>query len=430
MVTAGNPSATSNDGIELVTLSQCCVCGSRTLIRIDQANRICRCGHCGYVFDNPRPTLRAIVAFYSQPGKYDSWLDEEGNRSLLWKRRLKILKRYRSSGSLLDVGTGTGQFLAIARECFAVKGTEVSEAAVRIARTRYGLDVVQGQIEEVQLGDGFDVITLYHVLEHVPDPLATVRKCRQLLNPGGLLVIAVPNDLVGPRSMAKRMLALAGVGRFKGRRYGLGRIRLDESQGEIHLSHFTPPVLRLLVRRSGLNVVNEGLDPYFVAKGIKKIAHEALFTLCSFIRKTTGLNVYDAMLFVARAEGATTDVLQTADIRRTDKVDPRHHVRTDKLTVAGASSLGVRPAARFRLLRRLARNPPLAPERTPGYQGSDQGQSRSVSQTLYKRRRAVKPQPQVGLADGVIAVVRVCMKKISHPEIEIQSSNGQHDENQ
>jgi len=196
----------------------------------------------------------------------------------------------------------------------------VSESAVRIARERYGLVVEQGRIEEVRFDAGFDVVTLFHVLEHVRDPLATVRKCRQLLNPGGLLVIAVPNDLVGPRSVAKRMLALAGIGRFKDRRYGLGRIRLDESQGEIHLSHFTPPVLRLLVRRSGLNMVHEGLDPYFVANGIKRIAHEALFTLCSLIRKTTGLNVYDAMLLVAKAEGATTDALQAADIKRTDKL--------------------------------------------------------------------------------------------------------------
>jgi hypothetical protein len=59
------------------------------------------------------------------------------------------------------------------------------------------------------------------------------------------------------------------------------------------------------------------LDPYFVAEGIKRITHEALFTLYSFIRMTTGLNIYDAMLFVAKADGATTDAPQGADSRRT-----------------------------------------------------------------------------------------------------------------
>jgi len=317
MVTAANPSATSDGGIELETLSQCSICGGNAIATMDPANRICRCEECGYVFDNPRPTQREIVAFYSQRGKYDSWLEEEQSRNLLWRRRLKILKRFRGSGSLLDVGTGTGQFLALAKNCFTVKGTEVSESAVRIASERYGLDVTQGPIEELQFESRFDVVTLFHVLEHVPDPLATVRRCRQLLNPGGLLVIAVPNDLVGPRSVAKRLLALARVGRFKGRRYGLGRIRLNESQDEVHLSHFTPPVLRILIRRSGLNTIHEGLDPYFVAKGIRRIAHEAIFTLYSLIRKTTALNIYDAMLFVAKADGATSDALQGADSRRT-----------------------------------------------------------------------------------------------------------------
>lgn len=308
----------TDDGEELELLSRCGVCGSGAVAKVDAANRICRCSTCGYVFDNPRPTQREIITFYSQVGKYDSWLEKEEDRTRLWKRRLGILALHRNSGSLLDIGTGTGQFLALAKGCFTVKGTEVSESAVHIATERYGVDVIRGQIEELQFPSNFDVVTLFHVLEHVPDPLATVRKCRQLLNPGGLLVIAVPNDLVGPRSMAKRMLALVGVGRFKDRRYGLGRIRLDESQGEIHLSHFTPPVLRLLIKRSGLNVVYEGLDPYFVAEGIKRIAHEALFALCSFVRKTTGLNVYDAMLFVAKADGATTDALHEADSRRTD----------------------------------------------------------------------------------------------------------------
>jgi SAM-dependent methyltransferase len=293
--------ARADSGEELEILSQCGICGSRALTQIDESNRICRCERCGYVFDNPRPTLQAVVAFYSQAGKYDSWLKEEGNRDELWRRRLRILKRHRNSGSLLDVGTGTGQFLAIARECFTVVGTEVSESAVRVARERYGLNVVQGRIEGIQLDSGFDVITLYHVLEHVPDPLSTLRRCRELLNPHGILVVAVPNDLQGSKAIVKRLLALAGVGRFRGRRSSLGRVRLDGSLTEIHLSHFTPSVLRRAVECSGLTVVSEGLDRYYVATGVRKTAHDIHFGLCSLIMRTTGLNLYDAMLVVAEA---------------------------------------------------------------------------------------------------------------------------------
>jgi SAM-dependent methyltransferase len=306
MARTNHSDARPDHGEELETLDRCGICGSDTLVQIDSANRICRCQHCGYVFDNPRPTLRAIIAFYSQMGKYDSWLREEENRDQLWKRRLKILKRHRNSGTLLDVGTGTGQFLTIARECFAVKGTEVSESAVRIATERYGLDVVHGQIEEVQFSSSFDVVTLFHVLEHVPNPLATLRTCRELLNPGGILVVAVPNDLIGTKSMVRRLLALVGIGRFRGRRCGLARIRLDGSLTEIHLSHFTPAVLRRLVERSGLTVIHEGLDPYYVASGISKIAYDVHFVVCSFIKIVTGLNVFDAILVVAKANDPAT----------------------------------------------------------------------------------------------------------------------------
>ena len=291
-----------DDGVEIETLSQCSICGSSAIIPIDPANRICRCGHCGYVFDNPRPTLQAIVAFYSQMGKYDSWLEEEEDRGHLWKRRLNTLKRHRSSGSLLDVGTGTGQFLSIARECFVVKGTEVSESAVRIATERYGLDVLRGQIEDVQFSSGFDVVTLFHVLEHVPDPLATLRRCRELLNPGGILVAAVPNDIMGTKSIVRRALALAGVGRFRGRRCGLARIRLDGSLAEIHLSHFTPAVLRQLVERSGLRVVSEGLDPYRAAAGINRTADDLHRATCSLVFNAFGVNLYDAMMVVAELD--------------------------------------------------------------------------------------------------------------------------------
>jgi len=313
-----------NNDEELETLSSCGVCGSSMIASIDPENRLCRCEQCGYVFDNPRPALRAIVKFYSQPGKYDSWLMEEEARSLHYRRRLEILERHRSSGSLLDVGTGTGQFLSIARESFTVSGTEVSESAVRIAKNKYGLDVKQGQVEHIHFGTQFDVITLFHVLEHVPDPLSTLRRCRELLNPDGILVVAVPNDLVGSKAMVKRLLALAGVGGFKGRRYGLGRIRLDGSltevhlmnfkprrgyflanspTTEIHLSHFTPSVLRRLVERSGLATASEGLDPYTHAEGIRQVANDVHFAIGSLILRCFGLNLYDTILVVAKAEG-------------------------------------------------------------------------------------------------------------------------------
>jgi transcription elongation factor Elf1 len=73
---------------EWETLSRCLLCDSAQVQAVDAEYNLCRCEACGYTFDNPRPTLAAIVNFYSTPKKYDTWLVAEYSREELWKRRL------------------------------------------------------------------------------------------------------------------------------------------------------------------------------------------------------------------------------------------------------------------------------------------------------------------------------------------------------
>jgi transcription elongation factor Elf1 len=77
--------------METEFLQQCKICDSDSLGLLDPESNIAQCRTCGYVFDNPRPTLQELISFYSRPGKYDSWLDELGPRDRLWHRRLKKL---------------------------------------------------------------------------------------------------------------------------------------------------------------------------------------------------------------------------------------------------------------------------------------------------------------------------------------------------
>src|SRR5262249_24452481 len=149
---------------------------------------------------------------YSRHDKYDSWLAELDARERVWKQRFRILEQYKKPGSLLDVGTGIGQFLAVARSSFTeVLGTEVSTTAIQIARERYGLNVFQGSIEDLTRHSClFDNITLFHVLEHVPDPRATLKTCCSLLSSNGILVIAVPNEISSLRVLTKRLLVKVG----------------------------------------------------------------------------------------------------------------------------------------------------------------------------------------------------------------------------
>jgi 2-polyprenyl-3-methyl-5-hydroxy-6-metoxy-1,4-benzoquinol methylase len=99
-----------------------------------------------------------------------------------------------SNGRVLDVGCGSGEWLATMRELgWAVDGLDFDANAVRIAR-QTGLNVRCGALEEQGYADGaFDAVTLNHVVEHLPDPIATLRECARVLKKGGNLVLATPN---------------------------------------------------------------------------------------------------------------------------------------------------------------------------------------------------------------------------------------------
>src|SRR5205807_2411751 len=116
-----------------------------------------------------------------------------------------------------------------------------------LAKEKYGLSLLAGDVEALDLPpQSFDVITLFHVLEHVPDPgkLATV--CHALLRAQGILVIAVPNDVLAWTSKIKKIGKKLGVRSFQKFSPKLGISRAGTSH-EIHLSHFTPAVLSRLI---------------------------------------------------------------------------------------------------------------------------------------------------------------------------------------
>ncbi len=290
--------------MESELLHQCSLCNSALLDVLDADCNIAQCRSCGYVFDNPRPTLQALINFYSKPGKYDSWLAELDARERLWRRRLSKIRSTRKPGTLLDVGTGIGQFLAMARnEYTEVYGTEVSSTAVEIAREKYGLDLFHGTIDDLApQGRTFDNITLFHVLEHVPNPKAMLQTCYSLLVPGGCLVIAVPNEVASLRGFKRRLF-----GRIhkpsNGGALGLPRLTLDGSISEIHLSHFSPPVLARLLAATGFSVLVDTLDPYYVRTGLRRLKADFFYYACLVFRNIFGLNIYDTILMIARKTG-------------------------------------------------------------------------------------------------------------------------------
>lgn len=289
----------------LETVSACSVCRGHSIEQIDTECNLCRCTECGHVFDSPRPSRQEITAFYSRQDKYDSWLRGIAARDALWKRRLKMVLRHSRPGNLLDVGAGIGQFLHHAQAHFdQVAGTEISESAVLIARERYRLEVQRGPIEELPLPDGsFDNLTLFHVLEHVPDPAALMRRCHQLLRQDGIVVIAVPNDVLAWGSGLKKLGKRMGLREF--RKFSpVAGIAKAGTSSEIHLSHFTPHALRRLLTNTGFEIVEEGLDPYYAAFGVWKLAHGLYYALHRVIFKLFRVNRYETIWMIARKKAA------------------------------------------------------------------------------------------------------------------------------
>ena len=283
-------------------IKTCKLCNSGQLKNIDDLCNIYQCSSCGYIFDNPRPSFNEICDYYSRPGKYNGWLEDLRPREELWKRRLDLIRKWKKPGSVLDVGTGIGQFLDIGRGDFTETcETEISDSAIHIAKERYGLDIFQGPIEDIDFSDRkFDNITLFHVLEHVDGPRAVIRKCRALLREGGMLFIAVPNDIQSVKARGKEMARKIRLSRpsLKGV-FGLPKLTLDGSLDEIHLSHFTPAVLNTMLEREGFRVLESSMDPYFVGTGVLHIIQKIYYLSHRAIFRITGMNLYNTIWIVA-----------------------------------------------------------------------------------------------------------------------------------
>jgi 2-polyprenyl-3-methyl-5-hydroxy-6-metoxy-1,4-benzoquinol methylase len=278
-------------------LKNCNLCQSIRIELIDKKNDLCQCKDCGYFFNSPRPVFEEISKFYSKSDKYDFWMSGGYDRDRLWEKRFRKVKKYKKTGALLDIGAGIGQFLNLAKGDFQVAGTEVSESAVAIAKSKYGIDLLKGEMEHMDFGKTkFDVITLFHVLEHVPNPSLTINKCKALLNKNGIIIIAVPNDICSYQAILRNIFFILKIGKWGKRgKFGLPKLVLDGSLDEIHLSHFTPRVLETFFIKNGFLIIDFALDPFYPVKNYRKIIDDACYIFFLIIKKIFIKNFYNTI---------------------------------------------------------------------------------------------------------------------------------------
>lgn len=254
--------------------------------------QIVRCQACQLAFTNPRPIVECIGQFY--PPEYECH-DMQGNWDVRWRARwrrkltrsvLRVSYGYppqpadlttrlqawigrtwirRSSyrcewipftepGRLLDFGCGAGAFLRRMRDLgWSVEGVDASSAAARAVTAETGISVHVGSLPHVALcGRQFELVTMWASLEHVHDPRRIVREARNLLRPGGRLVVAVPNF----ESWSRRA--------FGEQWYGI--------QVPRHLTHFTPATLAMLLATEGFRV--ERIDQVAMDGWIRRSARD------------------------------------------------------------------------------------------------------------------------------------------------------------
>ena len=172
---------------------------------VDQSWEILRCRSCGFGRTEPSPGEKDLMAYYP-PGYWGDvvkTLEEFQSGQLLrarsWRQeaeKVRFLERYAQGGSLLDVGCADGKFLwGLDAGRWRRTGLEPSRQVVQLVRERIpDIEFVIGNLYSTRLRPGsFDVITFWHVLEHLPDPRRVLRRVRELLRPGGWLIVSLPN---------------------------------------------------------------------------------------------------------------------------------------------------------------------------------------------------------------------------------------------
>lgn len=285
-------------GVPREEVPTCGGCDARERKPFYRKGDIVECEGCGLLYVSPRPTLEAIEAFYSAAGHYDHW-DREPGRKPMWRRRVSRIRRLVPHGRLLDVGGGQGDFIAHAREHFEVEATEISREGVRLARERHGLSMHLGDVLRLDLPkESYDVVTMWHVLEHVPSPKEIVARCRELLRPNGLLVVAVPNTDSWFRMTLARIRAAAqrALGARPNRGIRIDRLELVDSTEEIHLTHFTLHTLGSLLRDAGFRICEQGLDDHSADHRLRaRVLHHAHHALLRATGRATAPAIYAAV---------------------------------------------------------------------------------------------------------------------------------------
>jgi 2-polyprenyl-3-methyl-5-hydroxy-6-metoxy-1,4-benzoquinol methylase len=228
----------------------CPLCDRDDYIHIDTEKglSIVKCKNCDLIYTNPRAKDSQENSFGDAAIFYDEARlifkgKKSHHRDKNYEYEIRKIKKVKSGGKLLDVGTNMGFFLRKAHEAgFETEGVEPSPALSKIARECFDLKIHNSYLEQAELpSNHYDTITLIDVLEHVTKPKELLKVCFNLLKQDGIIAVKVPN---GDYNHFKMKL---------GKLTGLGK-NLDIWDSYEHVVHYTHKTFRAMIESCGYKI--------------------------------------------------------------------------------------------------------------------------------------------------------------------------------
>ena len=321
----------------IINITNCPICNSsKTSKAFDAVDHfstketfpICDCNSCGFRFTNNFPSEDSIGRYYDSPD-YISHSDSKTGfinrlyhffRKQMLRRKVNLISKYvvseqevskhvdsihesefeksqttksKSNIRLLDIGSGTGYFLNAAKERgYTVTGIEKDSNARDYAITNFGLDVKDEQSLWAIENELFDVITLWHVLEHIENLNEVVAKINSILKPNGVVIIALPNHDSYDAKKYKDFWAAYDAPR--------------------HLWHFTSNTVKKLLGKHQFNIVkqkNMPLDAFYISMLSEKYRGSGSlmqyikgFTVgaAGYMRSLSDINQSSSIIYIAK----------------------------------------------------------------------------------------------------------------------------------
>jgi 2-polyprenyl-3-methyl-5-hydroxy-6-metoxy-1,4-benzoquinol methylase len=241
--------------------------------------KLVSCNNCGFIFTNPIPDINDLGRYYKSNEYISHSNTSKGlvNSIYQFVRKYTLVKKLQlinnatkksAAKNLLDVGCGTGEFLNTCKNAgWQVQGIEPDDDARNLAVNNYQLTINQESHLDAIAAESFSCITMWHVLEHVPDLNARIQQLKKILTNDGKIIVAVPNCSSYDAQYYKQFWGAYDVPR--------------------HLHHFKPNDIELLFGNNGMKVervLPMVFDSFYVSLLSEKYKHNSTNLLAGFYR--------------------------------------------------------------------------------------------------------------------------------------------------